>query len=256
MLQRIRVLTVEDEPLGQERLRSLLAQEPEVEWIGQAMTGPEAVERIRDLRPDLVVLDVQLPGCTGFSVLEELGGELPKAVIFVTAHDEFALRAFEVNAVDYVLKPLDRARFRTALKRAIDRLRAPVVEDITSRLGQLLGQMSSEQPRDPDRITIRTAGRILFLRLLEIDWIGSADNYVEIHVGTQTHLQNETLTSMEERLPREIFVRISRTVIVNRHRIREIQPLFHGQYAVLLHTGTRLTMSRSRRSELPRLGVS
>jgi two-component system LytT family response regulator len=247
---------VEDESLGQEKLQGLLAQEPEVEWIGQAMTGPEAVLKIRELRPDLVFLDIQLPGYTGFSVLEQLDGELPKAVIFVTAHDEFALKAFEFNAVDYVLKPLDRARFKLALRRALDRLRGPLVDDITTRLSRLLGQMSTDQARDPDRIAIRTSGRILFLQLIDIDWIGSDDNYVEIHVANQTHRQNETLTSMEQRLPRDIFVRISRTVIVNRRRIREIQPLFHGQYAVLLHNGTRLTLSRSRRSELPRLGVS
>lgn len=254
--KRIRVLTVEDEPLGQEKLQNLLAREPGVELVGQAMTGSDAVELIRELQPDLVFLDIQLPGCTGFSVLEQLGEDLPKAVIFVTAHDEFAIRAFEVNAVDYVLKPLDRARIRSALQRARERLGSLESEELARQLGNLLAQRSPKAHAPSERIPIKTSGRILLLHVRDIDWIGSADNYVEIHAGSQVHLLNETMKSMEDRLAGDTFVRISRTCIVNRHRIQELQPLFHGQYAVLLRDGTRLTLSRSYRQQLPRLGIA
>lgn len=253
---KIRVLTVEDEPLGQEKLRNLLAREPQVEWVGQAFSGTEAVTKIRELRPDLVFLDINLPGCTGFSVLERLGKDLPRAVIFVTAHDEFAIRAFEVHAVDYVLKPLDRVRFKAALQRALDRLGNRTIDDLTGRLDNLLAQLPGRAPVAPERIAIREPGRIVFINLHEIDWIGSADNYVEIHAGPQKHLLRETITAMEHRLAGDTFVRISRTTLVNRHRIRELQPLFNGQYAVLLRDGTKLTLSRTHRDQLKRLGVS
>ena len=253
---RVRVVIVDDEPLGLEKLRSLLGVEPRVELVGQATTGDEAVRIIRDVRPDLVFLDINLPGRTGFSVVEDLGEDLPRAVVFVTAHDEFALKAFEVNAVDYLLKPYDRSRFRAALERAFERLLRPANKELTTQLNTILSSFPSRSESSPERIAIKAAGRIIFVNIADIDWIGSADNYVEIHTGTQTHLLRETLTSMERRLEGDRFVRISRTAIVNRNRIRELQPLFHGEYAILLHTGIRLTLSRSYREQLPRLGVS
>lgn len=254
--KRIRVLTVEDEPLGQEKLQNLLAREPGVELVGQAMTGADAVRMIRELQPDLVFLDIQLPGCTGFSVLEQLGKDLPKAVIFVTAHDEFAIRAFEVNAVDYVLKPLDLARVRAAIGRARERVGSLEAEDLARRLSHLLAHRPTAERVSLERLPIKESGRILLLHVKDIDWIGSADNYVEIHVGPQVHLLNETMNSMERRLAAENFVRISRTTLVNRQRVQQLQPLFHGQYAVLLRDGTRLTLSRSYRQQLTRLGMT
>lgn len=254
--RRVRVVIVDDEPLGLEKLRGLLVNEPGVELVGEATTGDEAIQILRGLRPDLVFLDINLPGRTGFSVVEALGQELPRAVVFVTAHDEFALKAFEVNAVDYLLKPYDRSRFRAALDRAFERLSRPANKDLTTQLSALLSQFPGRSELSPGRIAIKAGGRIVFVNIADIDWVGSADNYVEIHTGAQTHLLRETLTSMERRLEGDPFVRISRTTIVNRHRIRELQPLFHGEYAVLLQTGTRLTLSRSYREQLPRLGVS
>ncbi|HAB17804.1 MAG TPA: LytTR family DNA-binding domain-containing protein [Verrucomicrobiota bacterium] len=255
-LSTLRVLTVDDEPLGRERLRNFLAQEQDVTLVGEAASGDEAVEQIRSLRPDLVFLDVQLPGCTGFGVLEKLGAEVPPAVVFVTAHDQFALRAFDVHAVDYLLKPFDRGRFKTALHRAVDRLRTTSADDLTSKLHAVIAQLQPRPAASPDRIPVKTGGKVIFVNVPEIDWVGSADNYVELHVGTHTHLIRETLTAMEHRLPGERFVRISRTTIVNTDRVKELQPLFHGEYSVTLRDGTRLTLSRTYRDQLSRLGMT
>lgn len=253
--QTVRVLTVDDEPLGRERLRTFLAMESEVTHVGEATHGEEAVSRIRELRPDLVFLDIQMPGCNGFGVLDRLAGNHPPAIVFVTAHNEFALQAFDVNAVDYLLKPFDRGRFRTALHRALDRLRTVRPEELTQRLNAVLAQLQPKVAVAAERIPVKTGGKVMFVNVAEVDWVGSADNYVELHVGPQTHLIRETLTAMEERLPIDRFVRISRTVIINAERVKELQPLFHGEYNVTLRSGTRLTLSRTYRDQLTRLGV-
>ena len=251
----LRVVLVDDEPLGRERIRTLLGREAGITVIGEAASGEEGLELIRRLKPDLVFLDVQMPGLTGFGVLERLDPNALPAVIFVTAHDQFALKAFEVHAVDYLLKPFDQERFQLALKRATDRLKARHPEQIQAQLTAMLAQMQPAAPKIPDRIPVKSSGRVVFVNVLDIDWVGSADNYVELHVGDHTHLLRETMAAMEQRLPAERFVRISRTAIVNTERVRELQPLFHGEYAVLLKAGTRLTLSRSHRDQLPRLGV-
>jgi two-component system LytT family response regulator len=252
----LRVVLVDDEPLGRERIRSLLARETGVVVIGEASSGVEAVDLITRVRPDLVFLDVQMPGLTGFGVLERLDPAHLPVVIFVTAHDQFALKAFEVHAVDYLLKPFDRDRFKLALQRATDRLKSAQPDDLSARLTAMLAQMQPAQAaRAPDRIPVKSSGRVVFVNVVDIDWVGSADNYVELHVGEHTHLLRETLASMEQRLPADRFVRISRTTIVHAERVRELQPLFHGEYAVTLKNGTRLTLSRSHRDQLARLGV-
>lgn len=251
----IQVLIVDDEPLGRDRLRTLLAREPGVALAGEAANGEEAVARARELKPDLMFLDVQMPGLNGFGVLEKLGHDVPPAVIFVTAHDEFALKAFEVNAVDYLLKPFDRERFQAALKRALERLRSNRPDELSSRLAAVLQQLQPAAPKPLDRIPVKTGGKVIFINVPDIDWVGSADNYVELHVGTHCHLIRETLTRMEQQLPPDRFVRISRTAIVNVERVQELQPLFHGEYAVTLKTGAKLTLSRSHRDQLARLGL-
>lgn len=253
--QSVRVLTVDDEPLGRERLRNFLAMESEIAHVGEASNGEEAVARIQELRPDLVFLDIQMPGCSGFGVLERLSGNHPPAVVFVTAHDEFALQAFDVHAVDYLLKPFDRGRFRTALHRALDRLRTVRPDDLAQRLNAVLAQMQPKVAVAAERIPVKTSGKVMFVNVADVDWVGSADNYVELHVGPQVHLIRETLTAMEERLPTDRFVRISRTVIINAERVKELQPLFHGEYSLTLRNGTRLTLSRTYRDQLSRLGV-
>ncbi len=248
-------MIVDDEPLGRDRLRNFLLREPGLTLIGEATHGEEAVRLIRQLRPDLVFLDVQMPGLNGFGVLEQLGDEVPPGVIFCTAHDEFALKAFEVHAVDYLLKPFDRERFRTALARAGERLRSAQRNELSARLAAVLEQLQPAQPKAMDRIPVKTNGRVIFINVPEIDWVGSADNYVELHVGGHSHLIRDTLTKMEQQLPPERFVRISRTAIVNVERVQELQPLFHGEYSILLKTGAKLTLSRSHRDQLARLGV-
>ena len=245
------VLIVDDEPLARERLRQLVEAESGLELAGECANGREAVAAVRNARPDLLFLDVQMPELDGFGVLEELGGERLPAVIFVTAHDRFALRAFEVHAVDYLLKPFDKERFQTALRRALDRLK----RDDGTLARQLSALVADLRPpaKSPERLAVKTAGRVLMLKLDEIDWIESADNYVSLHVGNQEHLHRETMSALEGRLPAEKFLRISRSTIVNVDRIKELQPLFHGEYVVILRNGTRLTLSRTYRDRLDQL---
>lgn len=251
----LRALLVDDEPLARERLRGFLAREADIDVVGECQNGEEAMVAVRSQRPDLLFLDVQMPGMNGFEVLRRLDGHSPAAVIFTTAHDQYAVRAFEVHAVDYLLKPLDRDRLRTALERARARCSVPRPDDLQSKLAAMLEDMRAGA-REPERIPIKTAGKVSFVRIPDVDWIGSADNYVELHVGSHSHLIRETMASISTRLPPEQFVRISRTSIVNVSRVKELQPLFHGEYAVTLTTGARLTLSRSYRDQLPRLGVA
>lgn len=253
----IRVVLVDDEPLGRERLRNFLVREPSVTVVAEATHGEEAVGIIRQHRPDLVFLDVQMPGLTGFGVLERLGADVPPAVIFVTAHDQFALQAFEVHAVDYLLKPFDRERFQTALQRTVTRLQTARPDELSAKLSAMLAQLQPAAPiaKPLERIAVKTGGKVTFVNVTDIDWVGSADNYVELHVGEHGHLLRETMATIEQRLPAEKFVRISRTAIVNTERVKELQPLFHGEYAITLKNGARLTLSRSHRDQLARLGV-
>lgn len=248
-------MIVDDEPLGRDRLRNFVSREPGLTLLAEATNGEEAVRLIREWVPDLVFLDIQMPGLTGFGVLEQLGADVPPAVIFCTAHDEFALKAFEVHAVDYLLKPFDRERFQKALSRAGERLRTMQRDELSSKLAAVLQQLQPAAPKSLDRIPVKTNGRVIFISVPEIDWVGSADNYVELHVGTHSHLIRDTLTKMEQQLPPEKFVRISRTAIVNVDRVQELQPLFHGEYSITLRTGVKLTLSRSHRDQLARLGM-
>lgn len=243
----IRTIVVDDEPLARERLRTWLAREADFSVVGECSQGEEAVEVLRRERPDLVFLDVQMPGLTGVQVLEALGHDAPPAVVFVTAHEHFAVDAFEVQAVDYLLKPVSRERFKTALERVAKRLAGPGP-------GATAGPAPAD-PKLPERLSVKHNGRIVFVPVADIDWVGSADNYVELHVGTQTFLLRETMTAITQRLPADRFVRISRTAIVQVGRVRQLEPLFHGEYSVELMSGAKLTLSRSHRDQLPRLGV-
>jgi len=243
----IRTIVVDDEPLARERLRTWLAREADFSVVGECSQGEEAVEVLRRERPDLVFLDVQMPGLTGVQVLEALGQDAPPAVVFVTAHEHFAVDAFEVQAVDYLLKPVSRERFKTALERVAKRLAGPGP-------GATAGPAPAE-PKPPERLSVKHNGRIIFVPVADIDWVGSADNYVELHVGAQTFLLRETMTAITQRLPADRFVRISRTAIVQVGRVRQLEPLFHGEYSVELVSGAKLTLSRSHRDQLPRLGV-
>lgn len=246
---KIRTLIVDDELLARERVRGLLANEPEIELVGECSNGREAVALIQEQRPDLVFLDVQMPELDGFGVLQEIGaGPLP-AIVFVTAHDEFAVRAFAVHAVDYLLKPFDRTRFHTALQRALETVKQQRGGGLDERLGNLLAEMKSP-PKPLERLSVKSAGHLTFVRVADIDWIEAADNYVALHVGKESHLLRENMSVIETRLPPDKLVRISRSTIVNLDRIKELQPLFRGTYAVILHDGTRLTSSSTYRDKL------
>ena len=250
----LRVLIVDDEPLARQRIEDLLAHEQGIEIAGMADNGDKAIERIRSQHPDLVFLDVQMPGMTGLDVVRSIGVEAMPPTIFVTAYDQHALKAFQVRALDYILKPFDRERFSDALQRARRQIEREETGDLGRRLLALVKDLRRDQPRS-DRLVVKSGGRLFFLRMDEIDWIEAAGNYVRLHVGTTSHLLRETMNAIEGRLDPEKFFRIHRSRIVNMERIQEMQPWLNGEYAVVLRTGTRLTLSRGYREKLQeRLG--
>jgi two-component system, LytTR family, response regulator len=251
---KIRTLIVDDEPLARQRLRQLLMEEPEVEIAGECSNGLEAVAAIRSTRPGLIFLDVQMPELDGFGVLKSIDeGEMP-VIVFVTAHDEFAVHAFEIHAADYLLKPFNRDRFRTALRRALERARHRDDGSVEERQSSLLKNLASA--KSGDRFIVKSGGRITWVRTEEIVWIEAADNYVELHLEEKSHLLRETLNAIEARLGADDFIRISRSVIVKRSRIRELQRLFYGGYEVIMQNGARLTLSRRYRDKLKQLGIN
>jgi len=243
----MRVLIVDDEPLACERLRTLLGAERGVEIVGECHDGRSAAAAIRKLAPDLVFLDVQMPEMDGFAVIEELGA--PPAVIFVTAYDQFAIRAFEVCALDYLLKPFDRERFAKALARGRAECERRSASDLDSRLQSLLIELRGRK-QYLDRIVVRAGGRVLFLQADELDWVEAAGNYVRLHAGADEYLYRETMSHMEAALDPARFARIHRSSIVNVARVKELHPLFRGDYAVVLRDGRRLTLSKAYRDRL------
>jgi two-component system LytT family response regulator len=248
----LRVLIVDDEPLGRQRLRALLEAESDIEVLGECTDGPSAVAAISQQRPDLLFLDVRMPELDGFGVLEALGDERPPGVIFVTAYDKYALRAFEVHALDYLLKPFDRERFQKALERARAQIARTQSAGVNEQLRALLEDARAGK-KYLDRVVIKSASRVFFLRVEEIDWIEAAANYLKLHAGEESHLLRETMNGLEARLDPEKFLRIHRSTIVNIERIQELQPWFHGDYVVLLRDGTKLTLSRGYRQKLQEL---
>ncbi len=252
MAVEMRVVIVDDEPIAREGVRTQLLREPEVEIVAECGDGLEAVETIRELSPDLVFLDVQMPGMDGFEVVQTLGVEAMPAVVFVTAYDKYALQAFDVNAVDYLLKPFDSERFQKAFQRARLEIQRKTAETINEKLVALLESMRPRH-RYLERLVVKSGGRIFFLPVSEIDWIESADNYVNLHSGRESHLIRETLTSLETKLNPEEFLRIRHSAIVNVKKIKELHPLFKGEYEIVLHNGVKLTSSRRYRGRLDHL---
>jgi two-component system LytT family response regulator len=230
----VRVLVVDDEALARRNVTVLLRADPDIESIAECASGSEAVEAIRTSRPDLVFLDVQMPECGGFDVLELLGAELPPVIIFVTAHDEYALRAFEAGALDYLLKPFDDARFRRALQRAKDKL----------------AHYAPQQRQRAQRLVVKEPGQLLFLNVSDIDWIEAASYYACLHVGGNTHIIRRTLAELERDLGEEKFIRIHRSLIVNVDRISGLELQSGGEYEVVLKSRARLRLSRRYRKRL------
>ena len=241
-----RVLIVDDEPLARAHLRQLLAESADVEVMGECGDGREAVRRIREEAPDLVLLDVQIPELDGFGVVREVGAERMPMVIFITAYDEYALQAFDVFALAYLLKPVSRERFAGALARARALILGRTGDDVASRLTALLERVSESRQRG-DRLSLKVDGRVLFVGVDEIDWLEASDNHVRLHLGQRSHQVRGTLASFEQRLPPGKFLRIHRSTMVNVRRIAEVQPWFGGDYVFILAGGMRLTSGRSYR---------
>ena len=250
MSQRCRVLVVDDEAPARRLARSLLAEMDEVEVIGDAANGQAAVEAIRQLRPDIVLLDVQMPGIDGFGLVAAVGVPSMPAVIFVTAYERYALRAFDVHAVDYLLKPFDNDRFRTAMERAIARVRSGKSSELSGRLEMLLDRLARN--RSSDRIALKVDDRHILIDAATIDCIEVSDKVVIVQTAEQIYRVRETLNRIEQRLPPEQFVRIHRSVIVNIERVKEIQPWFQGDYVLILKNGKRLMSGRAYRDVVRR----
>jgi two-component system LytT family response regulator len=245
----VRTLIVDDEPLSRQRLRTLLEADPEVTVVGECADGAEAAAELQKGTCDLVFLDIQMPMLNGLEVVKAVGPESMPAFVFVTAHRQFAVDAFEFRAVDYLLKPFDRARFERSLAWAKQQVRRGTQAEASAQLQAL--RQEGQAGRGPlDRVLIKAPGRFYFVKTDEIDWIEAAGNYLRLHAGGETHLLRETMTSLDRRLEPGRFVRIHRSTIVNVERIREFQTLFHGDYVVILKDGTELTMSRSYRQNL------
>jgi two-component system LytT family response regulator len=246
---RIRVLMVDDEPLARDMLREMLQNDPDVEIVGECTNGREALEAVRLHSPDLLFLDVQMPEVGGFELLETLGtGAIPH-VIFVTAYDNYAVRAFEVHALDYLLKPFDRERFEISWQRAKTQIKREKNGGMDQRILALLEDLKAGS-KYLERLVIKSGGRIYFLETNEIDWIEAEGNYVSVHSGKKAHLLRETISSLESQLDPKKFLRIHRSSIVRIDRIQELQPWFHGEFHVILQNGTQLTLSRNYRERL------
>ena len=230
----MKALVVDDEELARRNVTVLLRNDPDVESIVECESGAEAIETIRRWQPDLVFLDVQMPECDGFDVLELLGTDVPRIVIFVTAYDEYALRAFEAGALDYLMKPFDDARFRRALHRAKERL----------------GHRGTVETSQPKRLAVKTPGRLLFVNVADVDWVEAANYYACLHVGKETHIIRRTLAELEGDLGEEAFIRIHRSIIVNVDRIQGLELQSGGEYEVVLKSKVRLRLSRRFRKRL------
>jgi two-component system LytT family response regulator len=246
---KFRTLIIDDEPLAREGIRQLLAVYPEIEIVGEAGDGFHAVEAIRALKPDLVFLDIQMPELDGFGVIREVGPTKMPNVIFVTAFDEYALRAFEIHALDYLLKPIDPERFAGAVQHALSRLRSPDNDPVAQKLVELLEGIVPKTQFLP-RLAIKSSGKVTFINTTDVDWIQANSDYVWIHVQGKKNLMRKKISELEAKLNPRDFIRIHRSTIVNISRIKDLEPLFYGDYAVNLQDGTKLTLSRSYRDKL------
>lgn len=250
----LRVVVADDEPIGRQRLVRLLQAEPDTDVVAACADGEEAVQAIREQAPDLVLLDIQMPRLDGFEVVAALGQAPQPAVIFVTAHDQYAVRAFEVHAFDYLLKPVDQDRLREAIGWALSAARRSPQGSGTGRVLALLEELNARDcARGRDRLVVRTPERAIFLRTETLDWIEAAGKFVHLHVGRTIHPLRESMAELEQELDPARFLRISRSVIVNLDRIQEVQPWFQGDYVLILTDGTRLTSTRGYRENMRRL---
>jgi two-component system LytT family response regulator len=246
---RIRALIADDEALARKFIRRMLKEDRDVEIVGECSNGKEAVAMIKKENPDVVFLDVQMPEMDGFGVLESIANERWPEIIFTTAYEQYAIRAFELHALDYLLKPFDQPRFKDAMKHARERFRSRDQKDGRLQISALLESLKNK-PQYLERLVIKAGGRITFLSTNEINWIEADDKYVHLHTGKANPMVRQTLSAMEAQLDREKFCRIHRSVIVNVARIKELQPLFNGEHSIHLEDGTKLTLSRNYKDKL------
>jgi two-component system LytT family response regulator len=245
---KIRALIVDDEPLARQRLRLLAQDEPDLECVGECSNGAEAIEAIRRNPPDLVFLDVQMPEMDGFAVLENIPRDRLPAIVFTTAFDKHAVRAFEIHALDYLLKPIEPNRFKAAVARVREHLRTQQTSSAAQGLLELLasrkGQVAPQATQYLTRLTIRNEDKVAVIKTADIDTIESAGNYVSVNVGKESHILRETLNALETQLDPESFLRVSRSAIINLDRVKELQPMFKGEHIIVLQNGKRLAMTR------------
>lgn len=246
---KIKALIVDDEPIARDRVRRMLREESDIEIAGEFGNGKEAVDFINEKQPDLVFLDIQMPEMTGFEAVQSISSNKIPAIIFVTAYDQYAIQAFDVHALDYLLKPFNRERFKQAVRRARDQIEKANMGKIDERLASLLTDLTSSK-KYLERLVVKSVGRVFFLRTEEVDWIEAAGNYAKLHVGREGHLIRETMNGLESKLNPDKFLRIHRSTLVNIDRIKELNPLFSGDYTVMLKNGTELTLSRNYRDRL------
>jgi two-component system LytT family response regulator len=244
----IRALIVDDEPLARQRISRMLRTAAEIELIGECTNGEQAVEAVLEQSPDLMFLDVQMPEMDGFEVLKALGNEKIPYVIFVTAYDQYALRAFEVFALDYLLKPFNEKRLQKAVQRAKEQIEKERTSHLATGISDLLRELRSKA-KYLDRLLLKEEGRARLVKTQQIDWIEADGKYIRLHIGKESHLMRESLTQLESRLDPQHFLRIHRSTIVNLNRIKEVQVWFYGEYRILLHDGTALMLSRTYRKK-------
>lgn len=248
----IRAVIVDDEPLIREFLRSKLEPIADLTVVAEAGDGVDAIEKIRASSPDVVFLDVQMPGCDGFAVIEQLGAAMMPLVVFVTAYDEYAIQAFEVHAVDYLLKPFDADRVSRAVDQVRTRLAARDGARLSERLEKVLAALGGDRDRS-QTLPVRIGERIELLRIADIDWVEAESNYVTIHAGQRKLVIRETLGSLERKLDPRTFARVHRSHVVNLTRVKQLHPLFHGEYELVLHDGTRISSGRTYNHVVQRL---
>lgn len=246
---KIKTLIIDDEPLARDRVKRFLRDESDIRIIGECGNGKEAVAAIKEQKPDLVFLDIQMPEKNGFEVVKALDEKTMPAVIFVTAYDQYALQAFDVHALDYLLKPFNRERLHKAVSHARDHIETKRIGNLDERLASLIADLKSEK-KYLERLVVKSVGRVFFLKVDEIDWIEAAGNYVKLHAGRESHMVRETMNGIEGKLDPDKFLRIHRSTVVNIDRIKELHPMFSGDYAVILRNGTELALSRNYRERL------
>jgi two-component system, LytTR family, response regulator len=246
----LRAVLVDDEPLSRRRLRELLDTEPDVQVVGEYGDAREAVTGIAELAPDLLFLDIEMPELDGFALLSHLADARPPVVVFVTAFQQYAVRAFEVHAFDYLLKPFGRERLYETLENARRTLRRGREASLSDRLAALVADLRAGEGRYTDRLLVKTGGRFVFVKTDQIDWVETAGNYLRIHCGAEEHLIRETMAGLEERLDPARFARIHRFTLVNVDRVKQVEPYFHGDYVVTLQNGKELTLSAGYRDRL------